>query len=165
MTQGPPQGTFYALGKTHLAIKTTIQGKEQATLPCQQVPSKNMHLPSDHQTRSKHNTPPTRDGIMGKNHPKIPRMLSCHTWSFWNPRKLTLRIKRMTIYKQNLRTPKDYLPPSVGAQYLSKVQKLNYHWNQGYTTQPDKISPFHKVAKTFVSGHNHVISAYQLIRW
>ena len=40
MTQGPPQGTFYALGKTHLAIKSTMQGKEQATLPRQQVPSK-----------------------------------------------------------------------------------------------------------------------------
>ena len=73
MTQGPPLGTFYALGKTHLAIMSTIQGKEEATLPCQQVSQLNMHLPSDHETRSKHDTLPTRVGIMGNNHPKIPK--------------------------------------------------------------------------------------------
>ena len=59
MTQGPPLGTFYALGKTHLAIMSTIQGKEQATLPRQQVPQLSMHLPSDHEARSKHDLFPT----------------------------------------------------------------------------------------------------------
>ena len=39
MTQGPPTRNLLCARKTHLAIKSTIQGKEQATLPRQQVPN------------------------------------------------------------------------------------------------------------------------------
>ena len=76
------QGTLYVLRKTHLAIKSTIQGKEKPTLPHQQVPNYDMHLAHDYNTRSKYYTLPTRVGIMGNNHPKFPGILSCHTWSF-----------------------------------------------------------------------------------
>ena len=37
----------------------------------------------------------------------------------------------MMVYKQTYTLQKGYSPPSVGAQCLSKVQKLNYHWNLG----------------------------------
>ena len=130
MTQGPPTRNLRCIRKTHLAIMSTTQGKEQAILPCQHVPKKTCTYQAT--TKQGQNTTHFQQELesWGKTIPKFPRMLSCHTWSFWNPLKLTPRTKRMTFHKQNLCTPKEnspLKPPSVGAPCLFKVQKLNYN--------------------------------------
>ena len=73
MTQGPPQGIFYALGKTHLAIKSTYKVRNKQLYLINRCPNKTCTYQATAKPRSKHNSLPTRVGNMGNNHPKIPK--------------------------------------------------------------------------------------------